>query len=166
MTEDFEGKTLLNVIIGAVVTIAVAAVPFVQGLAPAIGGGVAGYLQNRGIGAGVKVGAGVTFVFMIPAILLIVVFSGFIASVVPMVGAGMMTGTFLLFVLIVIFFWTFVLSVIGGAVGGAVAGSSAGGGDTGTGGRGNETPLDTGTRTTATEAEADTEDLSANPDRN
>jgi len=131
MTEDFEGKTLLNVIIGAVVTVVVAAVPFVQGVAPAVGGGVAGYLQNRGWGSGAKVGAGVAFVFMIPAILLILVFSGFIASVVPMVGAGMLTGTFLFIVLLVVFFWTLVLAIVGGAVGGAVAGgSSETGGDT------------------------------------
>lgn len=166
MTEDFEGKTLVNIIIGAVVTLVVSFVPVVQGLAPAIGGGVAGYLQNRGVGGGMKVGAGVTFVFMIPAVIFIVVFSGFIASMVPMMGAGMMTGTVLFLALIAIFFWSFVLSVIGGAVGGAVADSSTGGGDTGAGGKGKETPPDTGTRTTTTEPEADTEDLSANTDRN
>ena len=128
---DYEGKTFLNILIGAVVTLVVSVVPAVQAIAPVVGGGVAGYLQKRGIGGGIKVGAGVAFVFMIPAILLIVVFSSFIAAVVPMVGAGMLTGTVLFIVLIVVFFWTLVLAIVGGAVGGAVAGeSSETGGDT------------------------------------
>ena len=138
---DYEGKTLLNILIGAVVTLVVSVVPAVQALAPAVGGGVAGYLQNRGIGGGMKVGAGVTLVFMIPAAVLILVFSSFIAAVVPMVGAGMFTGTVLFFVLLVVFFWTLVLAIVGGAVGGAVAGSSENdGGDSNT-----ETDTDTET---------------------
>lgn len=130
---DYEGKTLLNILIGAVVTLVVSVVPAVQALAPAVGGGVAGYLQNRGIGGGMKVGVGVTLVFMAPAAVLIVVFSSFIAAVVPMVGAGMLTGTVLFVALLVVFFWTLVLAIVGGAVGGAVAGSSeTDGGDTDT----------------------------------
>ncbi|MDZ7688077.1 MAG: DUF5518 domain-containing protein [Halobacteriales archaeon] len=124
MTDDFEGKTLINIIIGAVVTLVVSFVPVVQALAPAVGGGVAGYLQKRGVGGGLKVGTGVALVFMIPAVLFIVAFSGFIAAMVPGVGAGMMAGTFMFVILLIIFFWTLVLAVIGGVVGGAVAGES------------------------------------------
>jgi hypothetical protein len=129
---DYEGKTFLNTLIGAAVTLVLFLVPVVQGLAPALGGAVGGYLQKRGLVGGMKVGAGVTFVFMIPAAVLIVVFSGFIAAVVPMVGAGMLTGTVLFVVLFVVFFGSLVLSLVGGAVGGAVVGSGAGDGDTDT----------------------------------
>lgn len=76
-------------------TLVVAAVPL-EGLAPAVGGGV-------------KVGTGATFAFMIPAVIFILAFGGFIASVVPMMGAGMMTETVLLLALIAIFLWTLVL---------------------------------------------------------
>jgi hypothetical protein len=124
MTEDFEGKTLINILIGVVVTLVVYIVPGVQFLAPAVGGGVAGYLQKRGVGGGIKVGVGVAFVSMIPAILLVVVFSSLIAAFVPFVGAGMLAGTFLFVILLVLFFWTLILAVIGGMIGGAVAGES------------------------------------------
>lgn len=124
MTDDFEGKTLINILIGVVVTLVVSAIPAVQAISPAVGGGVAGYLQKRGVGGGIKVGLGVTFVFMIPAILVIIVFSGFIAAFVPFVGAGMLAGTFLFVILLIVFFWTLVLAIVGGVVGGMVAGES------------------------------------------
>jgi len=124
MTDDFEGKTLINILIGVVVTLVVSAIPAVQAIAPAVGGGVAGYLQKRGVGGGIKVGVGVAFVFMIPAVLLVVVFSSLIAAFVPFVGAGMLAGTFLFVILLILFFWTLILAVIGGMIGGAVADES------------------------------------------
>lgn len=123
-TEDFEGKTFLNVIIGVVVTIVVYAVPVVQAVAPAVGAGVAGYLQNRGAGGGAKVGVLVAVISMIPIIALLVMFSGFIASVTPMMGPGMMVSGFLFVAAFAFFILALFLGAVGGIAGGMLADKS------------------------------------------
>ncbi|WP_254543481.1 DUF5518 domain-containing protein [Halomarina pelagica] len=72
-----EGETLLNAVIGAIVTVVLSFVP----LSPVIGGAVAGYLQRGDRRAGASVGA----------------LSGVFASL-PLVGALLFLGGVLTFV--------------------------------------------------------------------
>ena len=121
-----EGNTLVNTVVGAIVTIAIGFIPVLNLLSPAIGGGVGGYLQREGAGGGAKVGALVTVAFLIPVAVLLVVAGGLIGSFLPTgvggAGAGAAAGGVGLVVVVIIAIPSFILSIIGGVVGGAVAG--------------------------------------------
>ena len=113
-----QGDTLINAIIGAVVTVVLS----FTGFSPLLGGGVAGYLQRGERMDGVRVGAISGVVATLPFLLL-----GFFAwtffFAVPVMDGGMggMAGGFgIVFFLIIFLFaftWNVILSAIGGYLG-------------------------------------------------
>jgi hypothetical protein len=78
-----EGDTLLNALVGAVVSVVVSFVPF----SPVLGGAVAGYLQAGDSSDGLRVGAVAGFLAGIP----ILVAALALAFVLGFVGFGAMT---------------------------------------------------------------------------
>jgi hypothetical protein len=108
-----EGDTLLNAVIGAVVTVLTSFVP----LSPVIGGAVAGYLQRRD---GPTVGA---LSGVLAAIPLVAVFGLFLAVFAAVIGLGAPT-EFLAFGalgaigLVLLFLGLVVISAVLGALGG------------------------------------------------
>lgn len=113
-----EGDTLVNALIGAVVGLLLFFLPF----SPALGGGVAGYLQNRGTRDGVTVGALSGLFAAIPGAVVLTVFLGFFAVVgVTAPRAGLLGFGFLfLLVALAVAAYTVLLGALGGAVGGFV----------------------------------------------
>jgi hypothetical protein len=113
-----EGDTLLNALIGGVVSIVLSFVPF----SPVLGGAVAGYLQGGERGEGARVGAYAGVVAAIPIALFLfvaVALFGFIA-VSPGGGGGGGAGVFLVVVLVVIVLsalYTVAFSALGGWLG-------------------------------------------------
>ncbi len=111
-----EGNTVLNAIIGAVVTIVLS----FTGFSPILGGIVAGYLQRGDRAGGIRIGALSGAIAAIPFLLLFVVFGGFVFTG-SMMGGGMgLPGGFvvLLFVgLVFALIWSVGLSAIGGYLG-------------------------------------------------
>jgi ABC-type multidrug transport system permease subunit len=104
-----EGDTLLNAVIGAVVTVLTSFVP----VSPVVGGAVAGYLQQRdGPTVGALSGA-------IAAIPLLVVF-GLLFAFVAFLGFGLAAELFAigLFGLLAAFLLVLVISTLLGTVGG------------------------------------------------
>jgi len=120
-----EGDTLVNALIGGILTFVLAG--FVP-LAPVLGGGVAGYLEGGSRNDGLKVGAIAGFIAMIPFVLL-VVFAGSILGAIgigmPMMGPegalfGVGAGLGLLFIFIALVFgllYIVGLSAVGGWLG-------------------------------------------------
>lgn len=114
-----EPNTLVNALIGGLVSIVVAFVPF----SPVIGGAVAGYLQGPDRSAGLRVGAYAGVVASIP--FLFIAFVGVsIFAAVPVAepsGAGLGIGLFgilaVLFVLVLTAAYSVGLSALGGYVG-------------------------------------------------
>lgn len=119
------GKTTGNVLIGAVLALAVSTV--MPMLGQVLGGGVTGYLQAEGRKTGGKLGAIAAVLSGIPALLLVVLF--FVPFVfLPLLGAGggaegdlaaftAISGTFLVVAVGAVLF-----SLVAGAVFGAVGG--------------------------------------------
>lgn len=119
-----EGDTLVNALIGGIVSIIVSFVPF----SPVLGGGVAGYLQGGDRSDGVRVGALAGVVALVPLVLLLLVFGTF--GMFAMTG-GMMAGmggragvagmgfglAFLLVALVIGAVYTVGLSALGGWLG-------------------------------------------------
>ena len=113
-------STWTNALVGAVVTVVTAVIPF----SPALGGGVAGYLQGGTDRDGLRVGA---LAGLLAAIPLLLVF-GLVVLVMSfgMVVTGEMAGPLfvvaLLFVIaLFVVAYTVVLSAVGGLVGSALA---------------------------------------------
>ena len=108
---DDEPSTLVNSLIGAVVTIVTA--PLLP-LAAIAGGGVAGYLQRGDIGEGAKIGALSGAIAAIPAFLLVWFVFGFLLFGVDPFFALSIVFTIVLFVVVVGYL------VGAGALGGAL----------------------------------------------
>ncbi len=109
------GDTLLNAAIGAAVTVVLS----FTGVSPAIGGGVAGYLQREDRLQGAKVGAFSGVLAFVPFLfVLVLVFAFLVAG--PMAG-GAPGGVELLVLLLVVFplvlLWNAGLGAVGGYLG-------------------------------------------------
>ncbi|MGM0591103.1 MAG: DUF5518 domain-containing protein [Halobacteriota archaeon] len=114
-----EGNTLLNALVGAVVSVVTTFLPF----SPVIGGGVAGYLQKGDLSDGAKVGALAGVIAMIPLVFVFLFVGAFfvvVPSDMPIRGLGV-GGLFVLFLVSVVGFYTVGLSALGGALGAYLA---------------------------------------------
>lgn len=117
---DPERSAWVNALIGAVVTVVTAFIPF----SPALGGGVAGYLQQGGDRQGLRVGALSGLLAAIPIMLIfglifVVMFLGIAVSG-EVAGPLFVVGILVVIALFVIGY-TVVLSAVGGLVGAALA---------------------------------------------
>lgn len=121
------GQTWSNAVIGAVVTTVAYFIPVVNVVAPVFGGFVAGYLQKRGAGGGMKVGGLKGLVMTIPAIGLGIIASGLMAGI-PVVGE-LLAGSIVILVFIVVAH-SVAVGLVGGLFGGLVAGTEVGEGST------------------------------------
>lgn len=112
--------TWLNALIGAVVTVVTAFVPF----SPVLGGGVAGYLQEDRDRDGLRVGAlsglfaAVPLLLVVGLVLLVMVFG---MAVTGEVAAPLFVVVVLLAVALFVVAYTVVLSALGGLIGVAIA---------------------------------------------
>ena len=114
-----QGDTLLNALIGAVVSVVLAFLPF----SPLLGGAVAGYLQRGSREDGLRVGAISGLITMIPLFLVASLFGGFfflpVFGVDP--GAVFGLGFLFLFVLLLFVLYTVALAAVGGYLGAYIA---------------------------------------------
>ena len=111
-----DGDTLLNALIGAVVTVVLS----FTGFSPLLGGGVAGYLQRGERSDGLRVGALSGAIAAIPFLLLFGLFGGFVFTGSMMgPGMGLPGATALVFVFGIVFAlaWSIALSAVGGYLG-------------------------------------------------
>ena len=111
-----EGDTLLNAVLGAVVTIVLS----FTGFSPLIGGGVAGYLQRGTRAEGAKVGAISGGIAAVPFLFVLFLFFGlFLATPVMMGGLpGVPELLVIVFILLpVLFVWNAGLGAAGGYLG-------------------------------------------------
>jgi hypothetical protein len=120
--ERRQGDTLLNAVIGA----AAGFVLSFTGVGVILGGGVAGYLQNEGKGAGAKVGALSGALGVLPTLALLALVAGWIGGLgIGVTGIGLGSGAAfggaVALVLLVVFLFVVVLSALGGFVGGLLA---------------------------------------------
>lgn len=113
MGEEFKGS-----IIGLVCTIILYLLPFIDVLAPLIGGFIGGYAGAKGAWDGLKVGIMMTVLMVIPGVIL-AVFLGSIFSFVPLLGAFFAGSTVILTILLVAH--TAVLGILGAIAGGLLA---------------------------------------------
>jgi hypothetical protein len=114
------GNTVLNALIGAVVAVLLAFVPF----STLLGGAVAGYLQGGDQSAAIKIGALAGVFAAIPLVFGLVVL-GTVIPFLPAFGAtGSITalvGVFAFVVLVVVLLYSIGLSALGGVLGRYVA---------------------------------------------
>ena len=113
-------STWTNALVGGVVTVVTAFIPF----SPALGGGVAGYLEGGDDREGLRVGALAGLVAAIPLVLVFGVV--FLVLSVGMAVTGELAGPLfvvgiLLVVALFLVAYTVVLSAVGGLVGSALA---------------------------------------------
>lgn len=106
--------TLLNALIGALVTVVLS----FTGFSPVIGGGVAGYLQGNGTSDGLRVGAISGLVASIPMLLVFLLVFGALPFL-PFEFAAL-SFVFMIFVAVFLVGYTVLLSAAGGYVGGYV----------------------------------------------
>lgn len=110
-----EGDTLLNAVIGAVVTVVLSFTAF----SPLLGGGVAGYLQRGDRAGGIRIGALSGVLAAVPLLLLFLLV-GFVFTG-TMIGGGMgVPGRFVVVLVVGVILalvWTVGLSAIGGYLG-------------------------------------------------
>lgn len=123
------GQTWTNAVIGAVVTTIAYFVPVLNAIAPIFGGFVAGYLQKRGAGGGMKVGGLKGVVMTVPAIGLGVI-AGSVLAGMPVVGE-LLAGSVAIVVVVVVLH-SVVIGLVGGLFGGLLAGNEAAGSATAT----------------------------------
>lgn len=111
-----EGDTVINAVIGAVVTVVLS----FTGFSPILGGMVAGYLERGDRADGIRVGALSGAIAALPFLLLVFVFGGFMFTG-SMMGDGMgFAGGFvflLLFGFVFALVWSVALSALGGFLG-------------------------------------------------
>lgn len=117
---DPERSPWMNALIGAVVTVVTAFIPF----SPVLGGGVAGYLHQGGDRAGLRVGTLAGLLAAIPllaifGILVLVLFFGIAVSG-EVAGPLFIVGILVTIALFVVGY-TVVLSAVGGLVGAVLA---------------------------------------------
>lgn len=104
---DSESRTLVNGLIGAVVTVLLS---FTVG-SPVVGGAVAGYLEKKD---GVRVGAIAGGIAIIPLLLFGALFLGLFTTGAMPIAFGLL---FVLFVFVFGVIWTVGLSALGGYLG-------------------------------------------------
>jgi len=111
-----EGDTVINAVIGAVVTVVLS----FTGFSPVLGGMVAGYLQRGDRSGGIRVGALSGAIAALPFLLFVFAFGGFVFSG-SVIGGGMGVPGGFVFLLLLGFvfalFWSVGLSAIGGYLG-------------------------------------------------
>lgn len=111
-----EGDTLINAVIGAVVTVVLS----FTGFSPILGGMAAGYLERGDRADGIRVGALSGAIAALPFLLLVFLFGGFMFTG-SMMGDGMgFAGGFvflLLFGFVFALVWSVGLSALGGFLG-------------------------------------------------
>ncbi len=114
-----QGDTLLNALIGAVVSVILAFLPF----STVLGGGVAGYLQKGSRNEGLRVGAISGAIALIPIFLIGSVFGGFFfLSMLGLGPRGLLGFGFLfLVVLVILVVYTVALAAVGGYLGAYIA---------------------------------------------
>jgi len=109
-----EGDTLLNALIGAVVTVVLS----FTGLSPILGGAVAGYLQRASRRSGATVGALSSAIASVPFLIFAVLF---VPVVFGGIGGGIPGGPELLVIVFttfpVVLAWTIGLGALGGYLG-------------------------------------------------
>lgn len=117
---DPERSIWLNALVGGVVTVVTAFVPF----SPVLGGGVAGYLQQGGDREGLRVGALAGLLAAVPLVaivgLIVLVVGVGIAASGEVAGPVFVIGILLVVALFVVGY-TVALSAVGGLVGAALA---------------------------------------------
>lgn len=107
-------------LIGLLVTVILYFVPLVDLFAPLIGGAVAGYLLDRGVGGGLQAGALLAVLMLIPGLGIAVVLGLILGALgVPLLGGIAGAAWFIVYILII--GHTLVLGLIGSAIGGALA---------------------------------------------
>lgn len=114
MSEEFKGA-----VIGLVCTIILYLLPFIDILAPLIGGFIGGYVGAKGAWDGLKVGILMTILMIIPGVIL-AVFLGSIFSFIPLLGAFFAGSTIILTIILVAH--TAILGILGAIAGGLLAG--------------------------------------------
>lgn len=114
-----EGDTLLNALIGAVVSVVLAFLPF----STVLGGGVAGYLQNEPRKEGLRVGAISGAIAMIPIFLFVSLFGGmFFFSMLGLGPRGLLGMSFIFIIgLLFLVLYTVALAALGGYLGAYIA---------------------------------------------
>jgi hypothetical protein len=114
-----EGDTLLNALIGAVVSVVLAFLPF----STVLGGGVAGYLQKGSRDEGLRVGAISGLIAMIPIFLFISLFGGVFFFGMLGIGPRGLLGIGFVFVIGLLFLvlYTVALAAVGGYLGAYIA---------------------------------------------
>lgn len=120
------GDFWINAVIGAAVAFVVSMLPVIQFLAPLVGGGAAGYLQNTGSSDGLKVGAAAGAISAIPVVGVLFVFFAFFGLFGITGGAeGFAIGGAFLFIGIVIVVFAILFNAALGAAGGWLGDSMA-----------------------------------------
>lgn len=104
--------TLLNALLGALVTVVLS----FTGFSPILGGAAAGYLQKNGPGDGARVGALSGLVASLPVFFVFFLFAGVLPFVSVKIAAVSLV--FVVFLLVFVVGYTVALSAIGGYVGG------------------------------------------------
>ena len=115
-----EGNTLINALIGAVVAVVLAFIPF----STVLGGAVAGYLQGGDQSAAIKVGALAGVFAAIPLVFVMVLLGGIIPFLPAFGSAGAMGALFGIFAFVALLFallYSVGLSALGGVLGRYVA---------------------------------------------
>ena len=102
-------NTWLNALLGAAVTVFLSFIPF----SPVLGGGVAGYLEGGDMTSGGKVGVLSGVFAAVPLVLIVVAFAGFVF--IGGIGRAIVVLAFL--ALVLVGFYTVVLSALGGILG-------------------------------------------------
>mgnify|MGYP000055270006 CR=1 FL=1 len=114
-----QGDTLLNALIGAVVSVVLAFLPF----STVLGGGVAGYLQKGTREDGLRVGAISGLMAVVPIVIVGSLFGGLVFM--SMLGIGPRglfgLGFFLLFGLVFMLVYVVGLAAVGGYIGAYIA---------------------------------------------
>ncbi|MFB6111349.1 MAG: DUF5518 domain-containing protein [Halobacteriaceae archaeon] len=110
-----QGDTLMNAVIGAVVSVVLSPLQF----SPVLGGAVAGYLQTAETSEGVRIGAISGLLAALPIVLFLGVFGGIFLAVLPFTeGPGMLFGAASGLVILVVVVLTVLVSVGLSAAGG------------------------------------------------
>lgn len=118
-----------HILVGVAVTTVALFVPVLDFVAPALGGAVAGYVHDKGIDGGYKLGGRMggeftigAIVLGVPLILLGLVLLGVAGgSLQGILGAGAVSALLFFAVLVVLSAWAIGFGALGGAIGGAVA---------------------------------------------
>lgn len=106
--------TLLNALLGALVTVVLAP----TGFSPILGGALAGYLQRNGPGDGARVGAVSGLVASLPVLLVFILFAGALPFFPLRIAA--VSFVFVLLFAVFVVGYTVALSAVGGYLGGYV----------------------------------------------